>query len=119
MLGKCFINDAVKKTALFEWPERLRKGRECIADDERSGRPSTSKSEENVDKVKEMLAKNLKLTIGEIADDLSIPFESVQSIVVNDLSLSRVVVKLVPKYLNFMQKEDRVHIAKDDFHGRF
>ncbi|XP_033232109.1 histone-lysine N-methyltransferase SETMAR-like [Belonocnema kinseyi] len=95
------------------WHERFTNGRESINDDDRSGRPSTSKTDENVDKVQKMLAENRKLTIRELADDLNIAYGSVQDIIVNDLGLRRVAAKLVPKDLNFMQKKDRVDITQD------
>jgi len=57
------------------------------------------------------MINNRKLTIRELAEDLNIG--SIQDIVVNGLSLRRVAAKLVPKELNFMQKKDRVVIAKD------
>ncbi|XP_018314337.1 histone-lysine N-methyltransferase SETMAR-like [Mycetomoellerius zeteki] len=113
MLGNCFGSDALKKTTVYEWHERFRSGRESVEDDERSGRPSTSKTNENINKVREMLISNRKLTIRELAEDLNIAYGSVQDIIVNDLGLRRVAAKLVPKELNFMQKRDRVDIAKD------
>ena len=113
MLGNCFGSDVLKKTTVYEWHERFRSGRESVEDNERSGRPSTSKTDENINKVREMLANNRKLTIRELAEDLNIAYGSVQDIVVNDLGLRRVAAKLVPKELNFMQKRDRVDIAKD------
>jgi len=113
MLEKCFGNDSLKKTVVYQWHERFKNGRESIEDDERSGRPSTSKTDENIDKVKEILVNNHKLTIREIAEDLNIAYGSVQDILVNDLGFRRVAAKLVPKDLNFMQKRDRVDVAKD------
>ena len=41
--------------------------RASVEDDERSNRPSTSKTDENVDKIKQMMAENRKLIIGEMA----------------------------------------------------
>ncbi|KAG5314739.1 SETMR methyltransferase, partial [Acromyrmex insinuator] len=113
MLGNCFGSDVLKKTTVYEWHERFRSGRESVEDNERSSRPSTSKTDENINKVREMLANNRKLTIRELAEDLNIAYGSIQDIVVNDLGLRRVAAKLVPKELNFMQKRDRVDIAKD------
>lgn len=78
MLEKCFGNDSLKKTVVYQWHERFKSGRESIEDDERSGRPSTSKTDENIDEVKEMLVNNRKLTIREIAEDLNIAYGSVQ-----------------------------------------
>jgi len=60
-----------------------------------------------------MLINNRKLTIRELAKDLNIDCGSIQDIVVNGLGLRRVAAKLVLKELNFMQKRDRVVIAKD------
>jgi len=113
MLGNCFGNDTLKKTTVYEWHERFRSDRESVKDDERSSRPSTSKTDENINKVREMLLNNRKLTIRELAEDLNIAYGSVQDIVVGDLGLRRVAAKLVPRDLNFTQKRDRVDIAKD------
>jgi len=106
MLGNCFGSDTPKKTAIYEWHEGFKSGRESVKDDERSGRPSTSKIDENINKVREMLINNHKLTIRELAKDLNIAYGSIQDIVVNGLGLRRVAAKLVPKELNFMQKRD-------------
>ncbi|XP_033229780.1 protein GVQW3-like [Belonocnema kinseyi] len=104
MLEKCFGNDALKKPAVYQWPEGFTNGRESINDYDRSGRPSTSKTNENVDKVRKILAENRKLTIRELTADLNIAYGSVQTIIVNVLGLRRVAAKLVPKDLYFMQK---------------
>jgi len=112
MLGNCFGSDILKKTAVCEWHERFKSNRESVEDDERSDRPPTSKTDENINKVREMLINNRKLTSRELAEDLNIAYGSIQDIVVNDLDLRRVAAKLIPKELNFMQKRDRV-VAKD------
>jgi len=52
MLGNCFDSDVLKKTTVYEWHERFRSGRESVEDDERSGRPSTSKTDENINKMR-------------------------------------------------------------------
>jgi hypothetical protein len=45
-----------------------------------SEHPSTSKTDENVDKVKGLFHKNRRITICEVADMLGISFGSVQRI---------------------------------------
>ena len=47
-------NNAMQKTAVYKWVKRLSEGRGSFADEERSGRPATSETEENI-------AKNLKM----------------------------------------------------------
>ena len=74
MLRNCFGNDILKKTAVYEWHERFKSGRESVEDDERSSRPSISKTDENINKVREMLINNRKLTIRELAEDLNIAY---------------------------------------------
>lgn len=89
MLEKCFGNDTLSKTNVYVWHERFRSGRESVEDDERSGRPSTSKTDENIDKIKEMMAENRKLTIRELAEDLNIAYGSVHDILANDMGFRR------------------------------
>jgi len=53
MLGNCFGSDTLKKTTCgmnYEWHERFKS--ESV--EERSGRPSTSKTDENINKVREI-----------------------------------------------------------------
>jgi len=38
----------VKKTAVYKWVTRFSEGSECVTDEERSGRPATSRTEENI-----------------------------------------------------------------------
>ena len=113
MLENCFGNDTLTRSNVFRWHERFRSGRESVENDERSGRPSTAKTAENINKIKGWMTVSRKLTIREIAEELNIAYGSAQDISVNDLGLRRVAAKLVPKDLNFMQKRDRVDVAKD------
>jgi len=41
-------DDTMSRTRLFEWHRRFKEGREEMEADRRSGRPSTSRTEENV-----------------------------------------------------------------------
>ncbi|XP_018401191.1 PREDICTED: uncharacterized protein LOC108778481 [Cyphomyrmex costatus] len=79
---------------VYQWYERFKSGREAVEDDTRPGRPSTSKTDENVDEIRQLLIENRKLTIREIAETTNISFGSVQSILREDLGLSRVTARL-------------------------
>ncbi|KAG5324962.1 MOS1T transposase, partial [Acromyrmex heyeri] len=72
---------------VYQWYERFKSGREAVEDDARPGRPSTSKTDENVDEIRQLLIENRKLTTREIAETTNISFGSVQSILREDLSL--------------------------------
>ncbi|KYN15811.1 hypothetical protein ALC57_11966, partial [Trachymyrmex cornetzi] len=52
----------------LKWYRLFQEGRENVNDEPRFGRPSTSKTDENVQEVKEIVLKNRRITIREIAD---------------------------------------------------
>ena len=85
MLEKCFANDSLTRLNVFCLHERFRSGRKSVEDDERSGRPSTAKTDENINKIKGWMTVSRKLTIREIAEEFNIAFGSAQYILVNDL----------------------------------
>ena len=74
MLEKCFGNDTLTRSNVFRWHELFRSGRESVEDDERSGRPSTAKTDENVNKIKGWMTVGRKLIIREIAEELNIAY---------------------------------------------
>ncbi|KAJ8948156.1 hypothetical protein NQ318_009244 [Aromia moschata] len=53
-LGKTFTevygNECLSRTQVFEWFKRFKEGRETTEDDPRPGRPSTSKTDGNIEK---------------------------------------------------------------------
>jgi hypothetical protein len=51
MHREAFEAHSLSQTAVSEWHSRFRAGRVSVEDDERSGRPSTSKMTENVEKI--------------------------------------------------------------------
>jgi hypothetical protein len=50
MLVQVYRDNAMKKTAAYKWVTRFSEGRENVTDEERSGRPATSRAEENIAK---------------------------------------------------------------------
>ena len=101
MLAKAYGESAMSKTRVYEWYKRFQDGREDVEDAERSGRPSTSTTDENVEKVKEIVMNDRRITIREVADDVGISIGSCHEIFSNVLGMQRVASKFVPKLLNF------------------
>ena len=83
--------------------KRFQDGREDV-EDERPGRSSSSTTDENVEKVKEMVMNDRRITIREVDDDVGISIVSCHEIFSNDLGMKRMAAKFVPKLLNFEQK---------------
>ena len=64
----------------MEW---FKEGREEIGDDQRPGRPSTSKTDGNIEKVGEIVRQNRRLSIRAVAELISIDKETGQQILHN------------------------------------
>ena len=47
MLVQVYGDNAMKKTAAYKWMKSFSGGRESVTDEENSGRPATSRTEEN------------------------------------------------------------------------
>jgi hypothetical protein len=59
MLREAFGEHSVSRTAVFEWHSCFKDGRVSVEDDERSGRPSTSKTTEYAEKIWELIHKTV------------------------------------------------------------
>ena len=101
MLTKAYDASAMSKKRVYERYKRFQNGREDVEDDERPGRPSRSTTDENMEKVKEMVMNDRRITIREVADDVGISIGSCHEIFSSALGMKRVAAKFVPKLLNF------------------
>nr|CAH7723473.1 unnamed protein product [Callosobruchus chinensis] len=103
----------MSRTRVFEWHKRFSEGREEVEDDERTGRPVTSRIEENIKKVNEIVRKDRRLSLRMISDLSNIDRETVRKILHEDLKMTKVCAKMVPKNLTLEQKENRKNICID------
>jgi len=62
MLVQVYRDNAMKKTAVYKWVKRFSEGRETVTDEERSGRPATSRTEENIAKIHQIVHENRRLS---------------------------------------------------------
>ena len=112
MLTKAYGESAMSKTRVYEWYKRFQDGREDVEDDERLRRPTTPTTDENVEKVKEMVINDRRITIREVADDVGISIGSCHEIFSNVLGMKRVAAKFVPKLSIFEQKQRRMEAVQ-------
>ena len=77
LLQEVYGDNTISRTRLFDWHRRFKEEREEVKDDHRSGRPSTSKTNENVERVRQKVQSDRRLTIRMIADELVINSERV------------------------------------------
>ena len=63
MLVQVYGDNGMKKTAVCKRLKRFSEGIESVTDEERSGRPATSRTEENIAKIRQILSENRRLTV--------------------------------------------------------
>jgi len=85
LLQQIFGENTMGHTQLFDWFRRFKEGRTFIESDLRSGRPSTSRNEVIIAKVRTVIRNNRRLTVREIADDCGISVGSCDAILTDDL----------------------------------
>ena len=113
MLQEVYGDGTMSRSRVFEWHKRFKEGREDVEDDSRSGRPSTSRTADNVERVKQMVRGDRRLTVRMIADELEINRDSVWKIITEDLGMRKICAKMVPKLLDDDQKERRMEVCQD------
>ncbi|UYV76190.1 hypothetical protein LAZ67_13002977 [Cordylochernes scorpioides] len=113
MLNKAFINDAPKRTTVFEWHSRFKAGRISIEDDPRQGRPKFQRTDENVQKITDLIKENPRTTLLEIEQDTGISKTTIGRIVTEDLKLKKTPAKFIPRFLTNEQKLCRLATCED------
>ncbi|KAJ4427722.1 hypothetical protein ANN_25374 [Periplaneta americana] len=78
LLKTAFGDKCLSRSNVFIWFNRLKYVRKSDEDDPQSGRPSTSKTNENIVKVRDSMRSDCRFTIREMVDELNLSFYTVQ-----------------------------------------
>ena len=90
MMQTAFENECMRKTRIKEWYNRLKEGRTSVDSDSRSGRPSTTKTLDNIERERLAIEGDRRLTVRELENDLGIPKTTVWIILNKILGMTRV-----------------------------
>ncbi|KAG5320371.1 SETMR methyltransferase, partial [Pseudoatta argentina] len=104
LLQTAYGNECLSRSKVFEWYARFKAGRESLADDPREGRPSTSTTDANIERVRVAVASNPRATVEMLSDELHISEGSVHTILTGKLGKSKICAKFVPHFLTPEQK---------------
>ena len=80
-LKQAYGEHALSRSQVFKWFKAFSEGRESIKDEPRSGRPSTSKTDNNVEIVRALVRSDRRLTVRMIASELNLNHTTVHHIV--------------------------------------
>ena len=103
----------MSRTRVFELHKKFREGRTDVEDDERSRRPTISKTTNNIRKIEKVVREDRRLSIRLIAERISIDKETVWQVLHDNLHMTKVCAQLVSKLLTSDQKEKRQEICAD------
>lgn len=87
LLKEVYGDECLSRSQVFEWYKKFKEGREDIEDDPRPGRPRTSKTDDNIEKVCEIVRKDHRLSIRAIAEIANIDRETVRQILHDHLGM--------------------------------
>lgn len=113
MLSTAYKEHALKRTQVYEWYLRFKRGDMSIEDIERPGRPSTSRTDENVEIICALVYEDRRRTIDELAEISGLSWSSVQRILAEDLQMRRIAAKFISRLLTPDQKAARVAAYRD------
>ena len=90
MMQKAFGNECMSKTRIKEWYNRFKGGHTSVDSDSRSGRPSMTKTLDNIKRMRLAIESDRRLTVRELENDLRIPKTTVWEILNKILGMTRV-----------------------------
>jgi len=106
-LKQAYGEHALSRSQLFKWYKAFSEGRESIKNEPRSGRTSTSKMGNNVEKVLVLVRSDRRLTVRMIASELNLNHTTVHQILTQELAMRKLCTKIVPKNLIIERKDSR------------
>ena len=113
MLNTAYGDVAMKRVTCFRWHKRFKKGQLSVEDNERSGCPSTSTDDPNIDEINTLVQANRRLTVRELAEECGISAGSCHHILTEELKMHRVAAKFVPRLMTSDQQAHRVEVCQD------
>ena len=97
--------ECLPRTRVLEWHKRFHEGRTDVGDDERSRRPTISKTTNNNRETEKIVQEDRRLSIRLIAERMFIDKETVWQALNENLHMTKVCAQVVSKLLTSDQKE--------------
>jgi len=113
MLQEAFGYNAMSQSKAFLLYKRFKDGRTSVDDDERSGRPSTSTTPENIAEVREVILADRRQTIHDVCEIVRLSYGTVRRILADNLNMRRISARFVPRLLSGDQMAHRVSVCRE------
>ena len=107
-LQRAYGEHSLSRAQVFRWHKSFLEGREQVENEPRAGRPSTSKTNDNV----EIVRSDRRLMLRMISSELNLSRFTAHQILTQDLDMRKVSAKMVPKKLTTEQKANRRDVSR-------
>lgn len=112
MIQDAYGDEAMSASTVKRWHKRFREGCETTEDQPRSGRPAEAVTKENIERVRQIVENDRRVTVRYIEEELDIGHSSVHKILTEHLNKRRVCARWVPRLLTEEQKQRRVEVCQ-------
>jgi histone-lysine N-methyltransferase SETMAR len=102
-----FGDECLSQPRVFSWVKSFREGQDHVENEPHARRPRTV-NPENVLKIGELIRANRRVTVLELSQEVGISVGSVEEILHNELKVSKVSARWVPRLLSPEHRERRL-----------
>ena len=103
-MTEAYGEDCVSRGRVFEWYKRFSEDRESVKDDDRPGCPRAAATDDNIEKVRDVIRKDRRLGVRAVTEEVNLDRESVRRILREEFNMRKICAKMVPKLLSDEQK---------------
>ena len=111
--AKAYGSEALNRSNVFRWYSRFRDERELVEDDERGGRPKSTRAEVTIAAVADLVKNDRRIASRMMAESLNTPKTVVLRILKEDLGKRKLCAHFVQHSLKPEQREDQVTSCQD------
>lgn len=111
-LLKVYKESSPSQATVYNWVAEFKRGRTHLEDDERSGRPKSASTPENITQIQDIIYEDRRVAVDDIVDTLGISHGSVYHILTDVLGMRKICANWVPHSLTMEQKRDRVRLSQ-------
>ncbi|CAF1433346.1 unnamed protein product, partial [Rotaria sp. Silwood1] len=106
--------DAPSYPTVRRWAKRFREGRDLVTDDPRSGRPISVLTDENVERVRQVIEDDPHSTYDDIMGETDLSRGTIERIIHDRLKMRKVTSRWVAHQLTDEQKQKRLRICRQN-----
>ena len=106
-------DNAPSQATIYRWVAEFQRGRQSTEDEYRSGRPVETCTEENIQRVQDMIQKDRRVNIRYVVDCLKLSYGTTHHIITDVLGYNKVCARWVPRMLTPEIKQVRLTTSSD------